>query len=175
MLRNKKPFHGTGNGGERQVKQQGREIKKTKIVCTIGPASSDPTILEQMIREGMDVARLNFSHGNQQGHAEKIALIRQLSTKTGIPIAILQDLGGEKIRLGEIEGESISLASGATITLTTKPIKGNVQKISVTYSGLTNDVKEGDTILLADGTLELKVVAVKPPEVICQVVVGGEI
>jgi pyruvate kinase len=164
-----------GNGGGRQVKQQSREIKKTKIVCTIGPASSAPAILEEMIREGMDVARLNFSHGDHQGHAEKIALIRQLSAKTGIPIAILQDLGGEKIRLGEIEGESVSLASGATITLTTKPIKGNAKRISVTYPGLTNDVKEGDTILLADGTLELKVVAVKPPEVICQVVVGGEI
>ncbi len=157
------------------MKQQGREIKKTKIVCTIGPASSDPAILEEMIRQGMDVARLNFSHGDHQGHAEKITLIRRLSAKAGIPIAILQDLGGEKIRLGEIEGETVSLASGAAITLTTKPITGNVHKISVTYPGLTNDVKEGDTILLADGTLELKVTAVKPPEVLCRVVVGGEI
>jgi pyruvate kinase len=157
------------------MKQRSKEIKKTKVVCTIGPASSDPAVMEEMIREGMDVARLNFSHGDHQGHAEKIALIRRLSAKTGIPIAILQDLGGEKIRLGEIEGETVSLATGATITLTTKPITGNAKLISVTNPGLTNDVKEGDTILLADGTLELKVVAVNPPEVICQVVVGGEI
>ena len=155
--------------------QRNREIKKTKVVCTIGPASSDPAVMEEMIRQGMDVARLNFSHGDHQGHAEKIALIRRLSAKTGIPIAILQDLGGAKIRVGEIEGETASLTAGATITLTTKPIKGNARRISVTYPGLTNDVKEGDTVLLADGTLELKVVAVKPPEVICQVVVGGEI
>jgi len=157
------------------VTQRNREVKKTKVVCTIGPASSDPAIMEEMIRQGMDVARLNFSHGDHQGHAEKIALIRRLSAKTGIPIAILQDLGGEKIRVGEIEGETVSLAAGATITLTTKPIKGNARRISVTYPGLIDDVREGDTILLADGTLELKVVAVKPPEVICQVVVGGEI
>jgi pyruvate kinase len=157
------------------VRQQNREIKKTKIVCTIGPASSDASILEEMIKQGMDVARLNFSHGDHQGHAEKIALIRQLSAKKGTPIAILQDLGGEKIRLGRIEGESVSLASGATITLTTKPMTGNAQKISVTYPGLANDVKDGDTILLADGTLELKVIAVSPPEVTCRVVVGGEI
>jgi pyruvate kinase len=131
--------------------------------------------MEEMIREGMDVARLNFSHGDQQGHAEKITLIRKLSAKTGIPIAILQDLGGGKIRLGEIAGGSVSLDSGATITLTTEPLKGDAKRISVTYAGLTADVKEGDTILLADGTLELKVAAVKPPDVVCQVVLGGEI
>lgn len=76
--------------------QRNREIKKTKVVCTIGPASSDPAVMEEMIRQGMDVARLNFSHGDHQGHAEKIALIRRLSAKTGIPIAILQDLGGQR-------------------------------------------------------------------------------
>ncbi|OGP53185.1 MAG: pyruvate kinase [Deltaproteobacteria bacterium RBG_13_52_11] len=157
------------------MKERSREIKKTKIVCTIGPSSSEPTIMEEMIREGMDVARLNFSHGDHEGHAEKITQVKRLSAKTGRPVAILQDLGGGKVRVGEIEGGTVSLDTGATITLTTKLTKGNAEKISVTYPGLTNDVKEGDTILLADGTLELKVVAVNPPEIICHVVVGGEL
>ena len=152
-----------------------REIKKTKIVCTIGPASSDPAIMEEMIREGMDVARLNFSHGDHQGHGEKITQLKRLSEKVGRPVAILQDLGGGKVRVGEIEGGTIVLEAGATITLTTKHTTGNAQKISVTYAGLTQDVKEGDIILLADGTLEFTVVGVKPPEITCQVVVGGEL
>jgi pyruvate kinase len=157
------------------MKERSREIKKTKIVCTIGPASSDPSIMEEMIKEGMDVARLNFSHGDHEGHAEKISQVKRLSAKTGRPVAILQDLGGGKVRVGEIEGGTVLLATGATITLTTKQTKGNAKKISVTYPGLTNDIREGDTILLADGTLELKVVSVKPPEITCHVVVGGEI
>jgi len=152
-----------------------REIKKTKIVCTIGPASSDPAIMERLMREGMDVARLNFSHGDHQGHGEKITQLKRLSAQTGRPVAILQDLGGGKVRVGEIEGGTVLLDTGATITLTTEQTEGNAQKISVTYPGLTNDVKEGDTILLADGTLELTVMSVKPPEVTCQVVVGGEL
>ncbi len=152
-----------------------RETKKTKIVCTIGPASSDPAIMEEMIREGMDVARLNFSHGNRQGHGEKIAQLKRLSEQAGRPVAILQDLGGGKVRVGEIEGGTIVLETGATITLTSKQVTGNTHKISVTYPGLAQDVNEGDTILLADGTLELTVVAVKPPEITCQVVVGGEL
>jgi pyruvate kinase len=152
-----------------------REIKKTKIVCTIGPASSDPAIMEAMIREGMDVARLNFSHGDHQGHGEKITQLKQLSEKVGRPVAILQDLGGGKVRVGEIDGGTIVLETGATIILTTAHTMGNAQKISVTYAGLAQDVKEGDIILLADGTLELSVVAVKPPEITCHVVVGGEL
>jgi pyruvate kinase len=157
------------------MKQNAKEIKKTKIVCTIGPASNNPAIMEKMIREGMDVARLNFSHGDHKGHAENIASLKRLSTKAGRPVAILQDLGGEKIRVGEIEGGSVILNTGATITLSTKRTKGNAQKISVNYPGLTYEVKEGDTILLADGTLELKVITINPPELQCQVVVGGEL
>ena len=157
------------------MKETKREIKKTKIACTIGPASSDPAIMEAMIREGMDVARLNFSHGDHHGHGEKIAQLKRLSEKVGRPVAILQDLGGGKVRVGEIEGGTIVLETGATITLTTKHTTGNAQKISVTYAGLAQDVKERDIILLADGTLELTVVAVKPPEITCEVVVGGEL
>jgi len=157
------------------INARDREIKKTKIVCTIGPASSDPAVMETMIREGMDVARLNFSHGDHRGHGEKIDLVKRLSAKTGRPVAILQDLGGGKVRVGEIEGGSVWLDTGATIALTTTQTKGNAKKIPVTYAGLTNDVTEGDTILLADGTLELKVESVRPKEVTCLVVVGGEL
>jgi pyruvate kinase len=152
-----------------------RETKKTKIACTIGPSSSDPSIMEAMIMEGMDVARLNFSHGDHHGHGEKITQLKRLSEKVGRPVAILQDLGGGKVRVGEIEGGTIVLETGATIILTTNHTTGNAHKISVTYAGLAHDVKKGDTILLADGTLELTVVAVKPPEITCEVVVGGEL
>lgn len=157
------------------MKEHSREIIKTKIVCTIGPSSSDPAIIEEMIKEGMDVARLNFSHGDRRGHEAKITHVKRLSEKVGRPVAILQDLGGGKVRVGEIEGGAVFLETGSTIILTTKNTKGNAKKIPVTYPGLTHDVKEGDTILLADGTLELKVASVKPPEVTCHVVVGGEL
>jgi pyruvate kinase len=150
-----------------------RKRKKTKLVCTIGPASSDPAIMEEMIQEGMDVARLNFSHGDHRGHGEKIIQLKRLSEQAGRPVAILQDLGGGKVRVGEIEGGTVLLETGTTITLTTKRTKGNAKKIPITYAGLPQDVKEGDTILLADGTLELTVVAVNPPEIQCHVVVGG--
>jgi pyruvate kinase len=155
--------------------ETGRQRKKTKLVCTIGPASNDPAIMEEMIREGMDVARLNFSHGDHQGHGEKIAQLKRLSEQAGRPVAILQDLGGGKVRVGEIEGGTVYLETGTTIILTSKRTKGDAKKISITYAGLAQDVKEGDTILLADGALELTVVAVKPPEITCQVVVGGEL
>jgi pyruvate kinase len=152
-----------------------RQRKKTKLVCTIGPASSDPAIIEEMIREGMDVARLNFSHGDHRGHGEKITQLKRLSEQAGRPVAILQDLSGGKVRVGEIEGGTIYLETDTTIILTTKRTKGDAKKISITYAGLAQDVKKGDTILVADGTLELTVVAVKPPEITCQIVVGGEL
>ncbi|MBN1255739.1 MAG: pyruvate kinase [Deltaproteobacteria bacterium] len=150
-------------------------MRKTKIVCTIGPASSNPVIMEEMIRQGMDVARLNFSHGDRRDHGEKITLLKRLSEKAGRPVAILQDLGGGKVRVGEIEGGTVHLETGTTVTLTTEQIMGNAQKLSVTYPGLTNDVSEGNSILLADGTLEVTVVAIQPPEITCQVVVGGDL
>jgi pyruvate kinase len=157
------------------VKEQSKEIKKTKIVCTIGPASSNPVIMEEMIRQGMDVARLNFSHGDRQDHGEKITLLKRLSEKAERPVAILQDLGGGKVRVGEIKGGTVHLETDTIITLTTEHITGNAQKISVTYPGLINDIREGSTILLADGTLEATVVAIQPPEITCQVVVGGDL
>lgn len=150
-------------------------MRRTKIVCTIGPASSDPTVMEEMIRAGMDVARLNFSHGDHRGHKEKITRLKRASKKVERSVAILQDLGGGKVRVGEIEGGTTYLESGATVTLTTEQIRGNTQRISVNYPGLTRDVREGETILLADGTVELKVTAVASPDVTCLVVMGGEI
>jgi pyruvate kinase len=156
------------------MKKQSK-VRKTKIVCTIGPASSNPVSMEEMIRHGMDVARFNFSHGDRQDHGEKISLLKQLSEKAGRPVAILQDLGGGKVRVGEIKGGTVHLETDTTVTLTTEQIMGNAQMISVTYPGLINDVKEGDTILLADGTLEVTVVAIQPPEITCQVVVGGDL
>lgn len=152
-----------------------REKRRTKIVCTIGPASTDSAIMEQMIRAGMDVARLNFSHGDHRWHEANIKQLKSLSKRVGRPIAILQDLGGGKVRVGKIKEGALYLESGATLTLTSRQTKGTMNRVSVNYPGLAEDVREGDTILLADGILELKVTAVKPPEVRCLVVVGGEL
>lgn len=152
-----------------------QNAKRTKIVCTLGPASRDPAILEQMIREGMDVARLNFSYAEHSDHEQTIRQLKQVSAKTGNPVAILQDLGGGKVRVGEMREGAVYLKNGATFTLTTTSILGTEDEASVTYPGFTEDVKEGDTLLLADGTLELKVLAVDPPDVRCSVTVGGEL
>ncbi|MDD5016210.1 MAG: pyruvate kinase, partial [Atribacterota bacterium] len=130
---------------------------KTKIVCTIGPASNSYERIEQLIQEGMDVARLNFSHGRYEEHHQVIESIRQSSLKTNKPVAILQDLGGPKIRIGEIEKEPIFLKEGSSFILTSREVPGDEQEVSVTFSSLPQKVKRGDCIFLADGTLELKV------------------
>lgn len=149
--------------------------KKTKIVCTIGPASSDPAILEGMIRAGMDAARLNFSHGDREGHAKNISLIKHLSAKIGRPVAILQDLAGRKIRLGEIEGGGVVLKTGATITLTSRPLLGSAQFLPIADPDFAKQIKEGKKILLADGAIELQVLSISPSDVTCRVLVGGKV
>ncbi len=148
-------------------------MRSTKIVCTIGPASRSPETLERLTRAGMDVARLNFSHGSQPEHGEVIASLRAVADRCGRPIAILQDLSGLKIRLGEIKNGSIVLEPEGRITLTTEPVAGNQERVSVTYSGLPGDVQPGDPLLLSDGALELEVLEVSGPDILCRVVVGG--
>ncbi|MGD9873137.1 MAG: pyruvate kinase [Kiritimatiellia bacterium] len=148
-------------------------MRKTKIVATIGPASRDPAMLEKLIGAGMNVARLNFSHGTQAEHAEVIRDIRRISQKAGVSVAILQDLAGPKIRVGKIEGGPVLLQQGETFTLTNRAVPGDSHEVSHSYSPLPSEVRRGDSILLADGAIELEVADIYAEDVICRVVIGG--
>lgn len=150
--------------------------RQTKIVCTIGPASCSPEMIEKLIDAGMDVARLNFSHGTHESHKERIKIIREVSARKNANVAILMDLQGPKIRTGKLAPPHVvMLEPDTTITVTTEKIVGDGNRISTTYANLPYDVKPGDRILLSDGTLELCVDSVVPPEVHCTVVRGGEL
>jgi pyruvate kinase len=147
---------------------------KTKIVATLGPASNTRTVLKDMITAGMNVARLNFSHGDYETHAESIKIIRSLSRTMNRHVGILLDLQGPKIRTGKLkDGEPIYLETGKTIRITTQEIKGTVDKISATYKNLTSDTKKGDTILLDDGLLELSVMFKRKDTITCKIINGG--
>ncbi len=148
---------------------------RTKIVCTIGPASRSPEMLRQLMLAGMDVARLNFSHGDHAYHGENIANIRAVAAELGKPIAILQDLQGPRLRVGEIADEGLFLREGERVTLTTRPIVGRGKEIPVQYAELPRDVSEGEAIFLSDGLLELKVLSTTETDVLCQVVAGGSL
>lgn len=150
-------------------------MTRTKIVCTIGPASGSYKLIEELIKKGMDVARLNFSHGNYKEHLQVIENIRQASLKTGRPVAILQDLGGPKIRIGKIEKEPILLKEDSSFILTNREVAGDEQEVSVTFLFLPQKVKKGDCIFLADGTLELKVKETTFADIICRVIRGGKL
>jgi len=150
-------------------------MRKTKIVCTIGPASRIYDVIEKLIKMGMNVARLNFSHGSYKEHLQVIENIRQASLKIGQPIAILQDLGGPKIRIGKIIKEPIFLKEGSSFILTNRKVPGDEQEVSLTFPFLPQKVKKGDCIFLADGTLELKVKEFTSTNIICRVVRGGKL
>ena len=148
---------------------------KTKLVCTIGPASDSPEMLEQIIMAGMNVARLNFSHGDFASHQKTIGKIRAASQATGKRVAIMADLPGPKIRIGEIADEPIELIPGDAFTLTTETIVGNAARVSVSFAPLPRAVKLGDRLFLNDGYVELEVDQVDGSEVLCKVIVGGRL
>lgn len=150
-------------------------IIRTKIVCTIGPASRSYALIEELIKEGMDVARLNFSHGTYEEHSSTIRHIREVSRKLKKPVAILQDLAGPKIRTGLLQKNRVLLKEGASFTLTTRQVSGNEREVSVNYSFLPQKVTKGSTIFLADGSLELVVEKVTPTDIKCCVIKGGEL
>lgn len=149
--------------------------RNTKIVCTLGPATESPAMIEKMIRAGMSVARLNFSHGEYDEFAKLIANIRKISKKLGRPVAIMQDLQGPKIRVGEMPEKGVSIKKGETIVLTTANITGREGKIPVQYKDLPKDVRKGDRILMDDGLLEMDVIRVTPTEITCKVINGGTV
>jgi pyruvate kinase len=148
---------------------------KTKIVCTIGPASESPEMMKKLLEAGMNVARLNFSHGDFSGHAKVVANLRAAAKAADRRIAILADLPGPKMRIGTIKDEPVDLVPGASFTLTTDDITGDVSRVSVTFSRLPQAVKPGDTLFLNDGLIQLEVVSVVKNDVACRVVVGGEL
>jgi pyruvate kinase len=143
-------------------------------VATVGPASQSPEILRGMILAGLDVVRLNFSHGDQPGHAAVIQCVRDLSRELGVPIAILGDLRGPRIRVGEIEGGTISLADGQALLLTPEAVLGNPQCVSVSFPGLAGDLKTGDLLLVDDGDVKLEVNRLEAGgNIHCRVIEGG--
>jgi pyruvate kinase len=148
---------------------------KTKIVATIGPASESPEMLERLIRAGLNIARLNFSHGDFTGHAERIGRIRAAEKATGRRVAIMADLPGPKMRLGKIDPEPIQLLPGDRFTLTSEEIVGDRRRVSTTFDRLPLVVKPGDRLFLNDGLVELVVARVTGIDVECEVVVGGEL
>ena len=145
---------------------------KTKIVATVGPASNNKDMLRSLIKEGVDVFRLNFSHGKHEDHLKVIQYVRELNTELGTSIALLQDLQGPKIRVNDML-PGIEIVAGQKLTITTKEVMGNSELVSTSYKNLPNDVKVGDMILVDDGKIELKVVDIRNSEVVTQVVYGG--
>jgi pyruvate kinase len=150
-------------------------MKHTKIVATIGPASESPEALEQLINAGLNVARLNMSHGDHEEHGARFTTIRNVSQELGKPIAILVDLSGPKIRTGDYVTERITICGGDTIVLTTEPHVGDASRIYINYPKLAQEVKPGTFILLDDGKKKLEVQKIEGTEIHCLVVVGGEL
>jgi pyruvate kinase len=147
--------------------------QKTKIVCTIGPASGSTPVIEELIRAGMNVARLNFSHGTLEEHAGYIRNIRKAASKLDTPVAILQDLAGPKIRTGKLGKKKVQLKEGASFTLTTAKVPGDEHSVTVNLPELAENVKRGDVIFLDDGAIKLEVLNTSSDSVRCRVVVGG--
>ena len=155
-----------------EMRQSGHFRTRTKIVCTIGPATCSPRMVERLIRAGMSVARLNLSHGTLQEHSRYAETIRRVSQRLGVPVAILMDLPGPKYRVGRL-AEPVTLKKGALLTLTPRQASGERREVPINLDTLSQGVKPGDTVLLDDGAMELKVKALQGGDVLCTVVVGG--
>jgi pyruvate kinase len=149
-------------------------MRRTKIVATLGPASQTREAVDALIAAGMDVARINFSHGNHDSHAEQIAIVRAAADAAGRSVAVLQDLQGPKIRTGTLEGGTpVELIAGETFTITTQACAGNAQRVETNYAALPDDLTPGDRVLLSDGAIALSVVRSGGTEVVTEVVHGG--
>lgn len=148
---------------------------KTKIICTIGPASNSTEIMEQMMLAGMNIARINLSHGDFNSHRQSIRNLREAARRLGINLTIMADLPGPKIRIGPVTPESFELKPGDSLTLTTEDVVGDPARVSVTFKELPQVLKPGDILFLNDGIIQLEVKAVLSGDVVCRVVVGGEL
>lgn len=151
-------------------------MKKTKVVCTMGPNTNDRELLKKLIENGMDVARFNFSHGDHEEQKSRMDLLKELRQELNTNTAILLDTKGPEIRTGVLKGgKRIMLKAGEQFTLTTEEIEGDESKVSITYEGLVQDVDAGRVILIDDGLMELKVVGKSEKEIFCEVINGGEL
>ncbi|MDR1807299.1 MAG: pyruvate kinase [Propionibacteriaceae bacterium] len=150
-------------------------MRRAKIVCTLGPATEGEERVSQLIAAGMDVARMNMSHGDHAEHSARFDEVRAAAAKAGKPVAIFADLQGPKIRLGTFAHGSVRLEAGRRFTITTDDVPGDVERASTTFKGLPGDVGPGEAILIDDGRVELKVVTVDGPDVVCEVVTGGPV
>jgi pyruvate kinase len=150
-------------------------MRKAKIICTLGPASDAPGVLEAMVRAGMDVARLNFSHGTWAEQRRRLLAVRAAAKKVGRPVAVLQDLQGPKIRVGTFEGGGCQLTAGTEVVVTTRDVRGHAGVIPTPIQILPRDVRKGDPILLDDGRIRLRALEVRKRDVRCEVEVGGRL
>lgn len=147
--------------------------RRTKIVCTLGPSTSTASVIDRLIRGGMNVARLNLAHSTQAVHSQYIQTVRRVSQRLGSPVAVLIDLPGAKYRIGSLKGGQITLRKGFRITLTSRDIEGDETLVPVSLPNLAQNVKRGNTILLDDGAIKLKVLEINDGEVVCRVMAGG--
>ncbi|MDE5819650.1 MAG: pyruvate kinase [Lachnospiraceae bacterium] len=150
-------------------------MRKTKIVCTIGPACETKEKMKELMSAGMDMARFNFSHGTQQDQKERLERVREAAGELGLPIATLLDTKGPEIRLRDIEGGKAELKAGQIFTLTTEEMLGNSERAAITYQGLPGDVEKGMAILIDDGRIDMRVEEIGEKEIRCKVVTGGMI
>ena len=150
-------------------------MRKTKIVCTIGPACDSEELLTEMCRAGMNVARLNFSHGTHQEHLERIQRIKTVREKLGLPIAIMLDTKGPEYRIKTFQNGSVLLQAGDLFSFTTREVEGDAACVSVSYEGLVSELEVGDRILLNDGLMEFKVRELTDTDILCEVLTGGEL
>ena len=148
-------------------------MRKTKIICTIGPASENKETLTQMVKAGMNVARLNFSHGTYPEHQKKIDLIKEVRSELGVPLGIMLDTKGPEYRIRTFRNGKITVREGDTFTFTTDEVEGDETRVSVNYKGLVNDLSIGDRILVNNGLVVFEVTALEGPNAVCRVVIGG--
>ena len=150
-------------------------MRKTKIICTLGPASRSEQVIAGMLKSGLDVARINFSHGTHEYHKETIELFRKVRDKMGVPAAVMLDTKGPEIRLGNFKNHKEILENGAVFTLTSDEYDGDAKKVSVTYKDLPKQLTPGNKVLIDDGRIHLEVTQVQKNDIICKVISGGEV
>lgn len=150
-------------------------MRKTKIICTLGPASTEPEIVRQMAKAGMNVARFNFSHGSYEDHLQRFRTVEQVRSELELPIATMLDTKGPEVRLGTFAGGRVTLQVGERFTLTPRQVDGTPQLASISYEKLAEDVDIGTVILIDDGLIELRVVEIRGADIVCEVLNGGEI
>ncbi len=150
-------------------------MRKTKIVCTLGPATNDPAVVEELIKNGMNVARFNFSHASHEEHKKRFDEFVAVRDRLGVPVATMLDTKGPEVRVRKFRDGSVELKQGQTFILTSDDVEGTAERCSITYAGLPNDVKKGTVILIDDGLIELSVESVHGNNIVCRVLNGGKV